>query len=54
MKSGKTGKHVSTKFGDGYTKNSDPLVNEKVLVYLNDGRKMMISPEKLKIIGYYD
>ena len=49
-----TGKIVRTKLGDGYTINSDKLVQGKVVVYLEDGRKVLCDPEKLKLVGFYD
>lgn len=49
-----SGALVKTKLGEGYTKNSDNLVNGKVPVYLHDGRKILCNPEKIKILGYYD
>ena len=45
---------VETKFGKGYTKHSDSMKNDKILVYLNDGRKIFCSPDKLKIIDFKD
>lgn len=30
------------------------MKNDKILVYLNDGRKIFCSPDKLKIIGFKD
>jgi len=49
-----TGKIVRTKLGDGYTINSDKLVQGKVVVYLEDGRKVLCDPEKLKLVRFYD
>jgi hypothetical protein len=49
-----SGKIVKTKLGDGYTINSDKLIQGKVVVYLEDGRKVLCSPEKLVFIGFYD
>ena len=48
------GKIVKTKLGEGHTKNKEKLVNGKVPVYLNDGRKVLCNPEKIKILGFYD
>jgi hypothetical protein len=46
---------VVTKTGlKGRTKNADTLVNSKVPVYLEDGKRMLCTPETLKVIGYYD
>lgn len=49
-----TGKIVRTKFGDGYTINSEKMIQGKVVVYLEDGRKILCNPEKLKLLGFYD
>jgi hypothetical protein len=49
-----TGKIVRTKLGEGYTINSEKLVHGKVVVYLEDGRKVLCDPEKLKLVGFYD
>lgn len=49
-----SGAIVKVKLGDGITKNEDKLIYGKVPVYLNDGRKVLCTPEKIKIIGYYD
>ena len=45
---------VETKLGQGKTKNEDDAINGKVPVYLDDGRKVLCNPEKIKIIGFYD
>lgn len=50
-----TGKLVQTKHGDGYTINSDGLINGKLPVYISKtGQKILCDPAKIKIIGYYD
>lgn len=49
-----SGTFVETKLGHGYTKNEDNLVNGKMPVYLNDGRKVLCSIHNIKIIGFYD
>lgn len=49
-----SGMIVETKLGRGQTKNNDCTVGGKIPVYLDDGRKLLCSPEKLRIIGYYD
>lgn len=50
-----TGKLVQTKQGDGYTLNTDPLVNGKVCVYISKtGQKMLCDPKNIKVLGYYD
>lgn len=54
MSKNNSGYIVETKFGKGYTKHSDSMKNDKILVYLNDGRKIFCSPDKLKIIGFKD
>ena len=55
----KTGKLVETKFGLGYTKNSDDPINGKIPVYLNNPKegspkKILCDPKNIKVIGYYD
>jgi hypothetical protein len=49
------GKIVETKTGkQGQTKNTDQPVNGKIPVYFSDGTKMLCSPDKLKILGFWD
>ncbi len=48
------GKIVETKQGKGQTKNSDKLFNGKIFVYLENGKKILCSPENIKLIGFYD
>ena len=55
----KTGKLVETKHGIGYTKNSDPLINGKVPVYLskpgaNNPPRILCDPKNIKTTGFYD
>jgi hypothetical protein len=38
----------------GKTKNSDLPVANKIRVYLEGGDKVLVRPEKLTIIGYWD
>lgn len=49
-----SGKIVRTKLGDGYTINADKPVQGKVVVYLDDGRRVLCNPDKLKFLGFYD
>lgn len=50
-----SGKLVQTKQGDGYTKNTDPLINGKICVYLSHtGKKILCDPKNVKTLGYYD
>jgi hypothetical protein len=49
-----SGTIVETKLGQGITKNEDDAINGKVPVYLDDGRKVLCSIEKIKVIGFYD
>lgn len=51
----KGGLVVKTKTGKtGHTKHSDDLVNGKVPVYLDDGGKMLCTPNTLTHVGYWD
>lgn len=45
---------VETKSGKGQTKNGDPAIKDKIPVYLDDGRKILCSPQNIKLIGYWD
>ncbi len=48
------GKVVETQDGlKGYTKNEDPTKFGKVLVYLENGKKILCDPKKLKPVGYW-
>jgi len=38
----------------GRTYNKEDLVNGKVCVYLEDNKKMLCTPSKLKVIGFID
>lgn len=50
-----SGKLVQTKFGDGYTKSSDPIINGKIPVYISKtGQKILCDPKNIKVLGYYD
>lgn len=49
------GRLVLTKDGTkGITKSSDPVIDGKVCVYLEDGKKMLCKTKNLKVTGYYD
>ncbi len=49
------GKIVVTSTGkNGRTKNTDKPMNGKVIVYLDDGPKILCRPENLKVIGFWD
>lgn len=49
------GRLVETKTGKtGRTYNHEEPVNGKIRVYLDDGGKMLCSPDKLKLKGYID
>jgi len=45
---------VKTKYGTGRTKHSDKSIQGKLPVYLNDGRKILVSPKNIKITGFID
>lgn len=45
---------VEAKSGKGRTYHNKKLVNDKVQVFLADGRKMLCDPTKLKVIGFID
>lgn len=45
---------VEARSGKGRTYHNKDMVNGKVQVFLDDGRKMLCSPEKLKLIGFVD
>ena len=60
-KTNRKAKIVQTKSGKkGYVYNDDPIVGEKVKVYVVDGdfvetgEKILCSPENLKVIGFKD
>lgn len=48
------GKIVKVNGVEGKTKNSDKPINGKVIVYIDGLRNMLVRPEKIKIIGFYD
>lgn len=48
------GKIVITKSGKGITKNGDKPVNGKVIVYLENGTKILCDPKKITMIGFWD
>jgi len=48
------GKIVLTNSGQGDTNNKDKPVNGKIIVYLNNGKKILCDPLKIKIIGFWD
>lgn len=45
---------VETSLGKGRTYHKDGLINDKLPVYLEDGRKILCTVQKLKLIGYVD
>jgi len=53
MKKG-PGYKVETAQGSGRTYHSDDFINGKQPVYLDNGDKMLIKPENLKVIGFID
>lgn len=38
----------------GKTKNSDNPINGKIMVYMENGTKLLVKPEKITVIGFYD
>lgn len=48
------GRIVETKSGKGKTDNKDQPVNGKIMVYLDDGTKILCDPKNIKVIGYWD
>ena len=44
------GKIVETKLGRGQTKNGDKPVNGKIIVYLDNGKKILCDPKNIKPI----
>ena len=48
------GKIVETKQGKGFVKNSEPIINGKVAVHLENGKKILCDPKNIKTIGFYD
>jgi len=48
------GKIVKTKSGTGKIDDNDKLIGDKILVYLDDGRKMLIHSSNIEITGYWD
>ncbi|WP_428661892.1 hypothetical protein [Runella sp.] len=49
----KSGKVVETSLGMGKTTDGTQLINGKVQVVLDDGKKLLCSPEKVKIVGFW-
>ncbi len=47
-------KIVETKLGIGKILNTDAVHKNKLKVLLEDGRKVLCSPDKVKIIGFID
>jgi len=45
---------VETKFGIGRTYHKEPLINGKIPVFFEDGRKILFSEQNLKLIGFID
>lgn len=48
------GKLVKTTRGTGYTNNNDKPINGKIFVYLDDGGKIICSPDKIEFLGFWD
>lgn len=48
------GKIVKTKAGTGKTDDNNKLIGDKILVYLDDGRNMLIHSSDLEIIDYWE
>ena len=48
------GKIVKTKLGKGRIENYDRPINGKIIVYLDDGKKIVCKPENIQVIGYFD
>ncbi len=48
------GKIVEVKLGKGQTNNNDKPVNGKIIVYLDNGQKVLCDPKNIKIIGFWD
>lgn len=48
------GQIVKVKLGYGLTKNGDTLVDGKIKVYLKSGNKVLTSPERVEVIGFYE
>lgn len=48
------GKIVETNSGRGRTKNGDQPLDGKIIVYLDDGRKILCDPKNVKKIGYWN
>lgn len=45
---------VNTKSGEGRTYHNKELINGKVQVFLNDGRKILCDIKKITLIGFID
>lgn len=45
---------VETPQGKGRTFHDDSPINGKIAIYLSDGRKLLCSPDKVKLIGFVD
>jgi hypothetical protein len=50
----KGGKIVEVKSGQGKTYNSEKPIRGKVVVHLEDGKKMLCAPENINIVGHWD
>lgn len=48
------GKIVEIKGVKGKTKAEDKPVSGKVKVYLENGIKMLVRPENIKVVGFWD
>ena len=45
---------VETPSGKGRTRNGDELIGGKFQVFTEDGRRILVSRENLKVIGFWD
>lgn len=45
---------VETKFGNGRVYHKESLINGKIPVFFEDGRKILFSEQNLKLIGFVD
>lgn len=48
------GRIVNTASGQGQTNNKDKPINGKIIVYLDDGKKILCDPKKITPIGFWD
>lgn len=45
---------VKTKFGYGRTKHSDKIIQGKLPVYLDNGQRVLLNPNNIKLTGFID